>query len=527
MTEKLLENRTGKPELLKRALKAAYGPARAGHLLSGRRVLAIPPIPPPGRTAVHPAGREARTAYRVVQDRGTTALVELTPGTGRMHQLRVHLAHLGTPLLGDPLYDASRTPETPAPLLHAARLAWADPPGAPGGRGRGRPRCPGRGELGHDPAVTDSALPLDVLGPVFELSAERPLAVFDLETTGTDRLSDRVVEVAVVRFGKGRRGRDLRPPREPRRQDPARVHARARHLGRGRRGLSDVCGARAGARRVPRRLRPRGLQHPPVRRPGPPPRVRAREGPVLDGRAARRRHADDLLPARAARPRRRRALLRGARARRGPRGARGRRRLGRGPRRAAPALRRTSRATSRRSTSSRGRPRAATSTPTSASSGATARSCSRSASTAGRGSRTSRRRTRRTSTGSSTGTSRTRPSASRATRSAASSRAGIERSPSPPAASCGGAAGSARLALLTLGWVAPRARDPRRSPARPPGLAVRRRREWRSSTSRAAGCSGRCGAFARRNPRFERAWLKARAWLRERRRKTARASPAA
>ncbi len=131
--EKLLENRTGRPELLKRALKAAYGPARAGHLLSGRRVGAIPPIPASGRTAVHPAGRPTRTAWRVLEDRGTTALVELTPGTGRMHQLRVHLAHLGTPLLGDPLYDAGRAPDTPAPVLHAARLEWTAPPGAPGG----------------------------------------------------------------------------------------------------------------------------------------------------------------------------------------------------------------------------------------------------------------------------------------------------------------------------------------------------------------------------------------------------------
>jgi 23S rRNA-/tRNA-specific pseudouridylate synthase len=129
VTEKLLEHRTGKPELLKRALKAAYGPARAGHLLSGRRVGAIPPIPPPGRTSVHPAGREARTAYRVLDVRGETAIVELVPATGRMHQLRVHLAFLGTPLLGDPLYDAARTAQTPPPLLHAARLVWAAPPG--------------------------------------------------------------------------------------------------------------------------------------------------------------------------------------------------------------------------------------------------------------------------------------------------------------------------------------------------------------------------------------------------------------
>lgn len=129
---RLLEHRTGKPELLKRALKAAYGPARAGHLLSGRRVGAIPPLPPPGRTAVHPAGRTARTAYRVLENRGATALVELSLETGRMHQLRVHLAHLGTPLLGDPLYDAARAAGDPPPLLHAVRLAWSNPPG--GGR---------------------------------------------------------------------------------------------------------------------------------------------------------------------------------------------------------------------------------------------------------------------------------------------------------------------------------------------------------------------------------------------------------
>ncbi len=100
---------------------------------AGRRVGAIPAVPPPGRTAVHPAGRPAATAYRVVEDRGATALVELVPETGRMHQLRVHLAHLGTPLLGDRLYDAGRGPETPAPFLHASRLVWKNPPGRPEG----------------------------------------------------------------------------------------------------------------------------------------------------------------------------------------------------------------------------------------------------------------------------------------------------------------------------------------------------------------------------------------------------------
>jgi 23S rRNA-/tRNA-specific pseudouridylate synthase len=125
----LLEHRTSRPDLLKRAVRAAYGPSRSGHLLSGRRVLAIQPLPPPGRTAVHPAGRPAATRYRVLEDRGATALVELVPETGRMHQLRVHLLALGTPLLGDRSYDPGRAEGDPPPLLHAARLAWTDPPG--------------------------------------------------------------------------------------------------------------------------------------------------------------------------------------------------------------------------------------------------------------------------------------------------------------------------------------------------------------------------------------------------------------
>ncbi len=127
--EPLLESRTGKPELLSRALRAAYGPARAGHLLSGRRVRAIPPLPAPGTTAVHPAGRPARTDWHVLDASGPNALVELRPREGRMHQLRVHLAFLGTPVLFDRLYDPGAREGDPPPLLRLARLVWPDPPG--------------------------------------------------------------------------------------------------------------------------------------------------------------------------------------------------------------------------------------------------------------------------------------------------------------------------------------------------------------------------------------------------------------
>ena len=129
----LLEHRTSRPDLLRRALAAAYGKARAGHLLLGHTVRAIPKVPRPGRTALHPAGRPARTRYRVVEAGGATALVELVPEQGRMHQLRVHLLALGTPLLGDPAYDVARRTGDPAPWLRAVRLDWRNPPGAPVG----------------------------------------------------------------------------------------------------------------------------------------------------------------------------------------------------------------------------------------------------------------------------------------------------------------------------------------------------------------------------------------------------------
>ena len=57
------------------------------------------------RMEVSPEGQAARTAWRVL-GRGTGGLawVELRPRTGRTHQLRVHLAHLGAPILGDARY---------------------------------------------------------------------------------------------------------------------------------------------------------------------------------------------------------------------------------------------------------------------------------------------------------------------------------------------------------------------------------------------------------------------------------------
>ena len=54
--------------------------------------------------AVDPAGRPARTEWRVMGRAPGLTAVELRPRTGRTHQLRAHMAHLGAPILGDPRY---------------------------------------------------------------------------------------------------------------------------------------------------------------------------------------------------------------------------------------------------------------------------------------------------------------------------------------------------------------------------------------------------------------------------------------
>lgn len=81
-----------------------------------------------------PEARHAMTAYRVLEHRESTTLLELTPHTGRMHQLRIQSATYGWPIVGDLLYGASSTFGPPAELprdrliaLHARSLTFLHP----------------------------------------------------------------------------------------------------------------------------------------------------------------------------------------------------------------------------------------------------------------------------------------------------------------------------------------------------------------------------------------------------------------
>ena len=79
------------------------------------------------RRQTDPAGQEAVTDYRVLEEHGRFSLVELTPRTGRTHQIRVHMAALGCPLAGDWLYGTEDRDLIARPALHAARLELTHP----------------------------------------------------------------------------------------------------------------------------------------------------------------------------------------------------------------------------------------------------------------------------------------------------------------------------------------------------------------------------------------------------------------
>ena len=72
-------------------------------------------------------GRSALTEYRVLRAGGEMSLVECTLHSGRTHQIRVHLHHLGHPVIGDKLYAPKGSKAFPRQMLHASGLGFAHP----------------------------------------------------------------------------------------------------------------------------------------------------------------------------------------------------------------------------------------------------------------------------------------------------------------------------------------------------------------------------------------------------------------
>lgn len=83
-------------------------------------------------SADHPDAESARSRYRTLKAASGAALMELDPETGRMHQLRVHLAALGRPIAGDARYGGALVvggEAIPRLMLHARALGFPHPAG--------------------------------------------------------------------------------------------------------------------------------------------------------------------------------------------------------------------------------------------------------------------------------------------------------------------------------------------------------------------------------------------------------------
>jgi 23S rRNA pseudouridine1911/1915/1917 synthase len=84
-----------------------------------------PDLDQQGKMRVDPReGNEAETTFRVLQVVGNAALIEARPFTGRTHQIRVHLAESGHPIVGDEMYGSPARKELG---LRAIELAYTDP----------------------------------------------------------------------------------------------------------------------------------------------------------------------------------------------------------------------------------------------------------------------------------------------------------------------------------------------------------------------------------------------------------------
>lgn len=117
-------------EIEKVYLALAHGRVRAD---SGRieRPIARDPVHRTRMTGRLASGRAAWSEYRVVRRYERFTFLEVRIGTGRTHQIRVHLSGMGHPIVGDTLYGApARIPDLPALgrfFLHAHRIRFRQP----------------------------------------------------------------------------------------------------------------------------------------------------------------------------------------------------------------------------------------------------------------------------------------------------------------------------------------------------------------------------------------------------------------
>lgn len=150
IVHRLDKDTTGLVAVAKNAVAHASLSAQLKSREMGREYLAVvkgtlkPPAgeisKPIGRHTVHrkkmtvsetrsSGAREARTLYETLEffPGGFASLVRVRLKTGRTHQIRVHLASVGNPVMGDEVYGRQKSPLIARPALHAARLTLVHP----------------------------------------------------------------------------------------------------------------------------------------------------------------------------------------------------------------------------------------------------------------------------------------------------------------------------------------------------------------------------------------------------------------
>ncbi len=109
-------------QFAQRRTKKTYFAVVSGELKQPEAIIDMPLERNPKAPAtfrVGHGGKTASTHYRVVSSNGDHSLLELKPETGRTHQLRVHLSHIGHPIVGDSMYGGEPNERL---MLHAERL---------------------------------------------------------------------------------------------------------------------------------------------------------------------------------------------------------------------------------------------------------------------------------------------------------------------------------------------------------------------------------------------------------------------
>lgn len=118
-------------QIKERQVKKTYLTLVYGNMKNDQGTIEAPigrhPVDRKKMAVVFRTGKPAITHYRVLKRFGNYTYLEIDLETGRTHQIRVHLAYIGHPVVGDPVYSSKNKFNLPGQFLHSARLVFTHP----------------------------------------------------------------------------------------------------------------------------------------------------------------------------------------------------------------------------------------------------------------------------------------------------------------------------------------------------------------------------------------------------------------